>query len=61
MDFRWIQMSLLTMEAFAIIGFVFGLSGLALATTCQKRIEKLEKTLKAKEVLSEDYDWKHKS
>ena len=49
------------MEAFAIIGFIFGLSGFALAVTCQKRIDKLEKTLKAKEVLSEDYDSTRKS
>ena len=49
------------MEAFAIIGFTFGLIGFTLATTCQKRIEKLERTLKEKKVIDERYNWKDKS
>ncbi len=49
------------MEAFAIIGFIFGLSGLALATMGHKRIEELENKLKEKEVLEKDYSWKKKS
>ena len=49
------------MEAFAIIGFTFGLIGFTLATTCLKRIEKLEKMLKEKEILDEHYNWKNKS
>jgi hypothetical protein len=48
------------MEAFAIIGFTFGLIGFTLAGACQKRIEKLEKRLKEKEILEDDYDWKQK-
>ena len=39
------------MEAFGVLGFVFGMMGLIAFV----RLEKLTKTLKEKEILEEDY------